>query len=142
MHFSFYSGCIRWGADIKDRAQSVSEWQDCHGPHVSAGSQPSERALPLSSRADPHIYNPAPTAAETFSCLGPRPGPLHHLTPPLSTSTTVPVVTGLLRGLLLSCYPHITACREEGRDKGMRGREGKGRGGICAAPTKRRLLER
>lgn len=60
-------------------------------PCLSWFPQPSERALPLSSHTDPHIYNHTPAATETSLSLGRRPGPLHHLTPPLSTCSTVPV---------------------------------------------------
>ncbi|KAK2918863.1 hypothetical protein Q8A73_003234 [Channa argus] len=98
--------------------------------------------LPYGRTATDPTSQLVPTAQDLSRALGPGLDLSITSPSPLSTSSTVPVVTGLLRGLLLSCYPHITACREEGRDKGMRGRERRGRGGICAAPTKRRLLER
>lgn len=91
-----------------------------------------ERALPLSSHTDPHIYNPTPSAAETSLRLWPA--PLHHLTP-VHMQHWASVVTLLLWGLPLSCYPHITACREEERD------EREGRGGICAAAHKAATIE-
>lgn len=97
-------------------------------PRLSWFPQPSERALPLSSRADPHIYNPTPTAAETFSSLGPRactsPSP-HPLPCPhvalcqcghLTAERTAPV--------LLSPHHSLSRGREGWRDE-----RGGGKGG-------------
>lgn len=75
---------------------------------------PRERALPLSSSDDPHIYNPPatphPPATETSSSLGAEawtsPSPLLLLVRVLRRAGAVTVP---LRGLLLSCYPTITA---------------------------------
>lgn len=58
--------------------------QDRHGPHVSAGSHSSEREpFPVSSHADPHIYNPHPHChwdllkpwAEAWTSPSPLPHP-------------------------------------------------------------------
>lgn len=67
---------LEWKHLLSSQARTAAD------PNVSAGSHGFESgAFPLSSQADPHIYNPA--AAATAAALGWRPGPLHHLSPPV-----------------------------------------------------------
>lgn len=132
---------LEWKHLLPSQARTAAD------PNVSAGSHGFEsRAFTLSSQADPHIYNPtaAATTAESSSSHGlaawTSPSPLSpppHVLPcqcgHLTAERTAPV--------LLS--PHHGLQRGRGRagwDWGQARRE-RGRGGICAAPTKRRLLE-
>lgn len=105
------------------------------GPPRTPTSQPA----PTASRAEPFLCPhrltptfitppPLPPQQRAPRAMGWRPGPLHHLSPPVRMYYHASVVTLLLRGLLLSCYPLITACREEGggQDETEERRGGKG----------------
>lgn len=124
--------------------------QDRHGPHVSAGSHSSEREpFPCPHALTPTFITPTPAAAETSSSLwaqawtSPSPHPLPRPRVVLcqcghfTAERTAPV--------LLSPHHSLSRGREgrRGRRDEREGRHGgRGEGGICAAPTKRRLLER